>query len=545
MSSERFHPDPERHRTPRPSASVRLRTLPPDLLNQSCRRVGIVATAFAAVWLVGILVNAFYHQWLLRTMPQVAHAWPWPGLLVHGAGIASSLGMLWLIGRLAGRPYATLDAGLGYMVLTAFLIGLMNGWIGEVVAPRGLSWTAAVILFYPAVAPSSIGRTMTAVFVAALMDPLGYAIASARGVEVVGGTTAVFWATVPNLIAASLAIVPIKIITTLGGEVTTARELGSYRLGELLASGGMGEVYRARHRLLARPAAIKLLRPDVVGARSPDQAQVIFKRFEREAAAAASLRSPHSVELYDFGVGENGDLYLVMELLEGLDLDTLVERFGPLPPERVVHLLLQACESLAEAHDNGLIHRDIKPSNLHVGRLGRRHDFLKVLDFGLVKPDHRRQAVETKLTAPEAVTGTPAFMAPELALGHADADHRVDLYALGCVAYWLLTGRLVFEADTPVAMLMRHVEDAVVPPSRRSELDIPAELEQLILDLLAKRPQDRPRDADELARRLGAVPLTAPWTEERAARWWASHQPAPAEPEPEPEEQAFPVAATA
>lgn len=546
MTSPRFHPAAHLHRTTRQSTPApRLRTLPPDLLTQSCRRVAVVAMAFGAVWLMGIVINTFYHQWVVRAMPIVTHAWPWPGLMFRLLGVGSAVAMVLLVERLRDRPYLVLDVGLGYMVLTALLIGLMNGWTGEVVAPRGLSWAGAVILIYPAMAPSTVGRTLFAAYVAALMDPLGYWLASLRGVTIAGGATAVFWGTVPNLIVATLAFIPARIIATLGREVSSARELGSYRLGELLASGGMGEVYRARHRLLARPAAIKLLRPDILGARTPDEAQVILKRFQREATAAASLRSPHSVELYDFGVGEDGTLYLVMELLEGLDLDVLVQRFGPVPSERAVHLLCQACESLAEAHEHGLIHRDIKPSNLHVGWLGRRADFLKVLDFGLVKPDPQHEGALSKLTAPEVITGTPAFMAPELVLGHASADHRVDLYALGCVAYWLVTGRLVFEADTPVAMLMRHVDEPVVPPSQRTELDLPPELERVILDCLAKQPDDRPRDADELARRLGAVPLAAAWTAPRAERWWATHAPRAAAGAAGAPEATFPVATTA
>src|SRR6476659_8323226 len=188
----------------------------------------------------------------------------------------------------------------------------------------------------------------------------------------------------PNFLMLGMAVVISRVVNGLGQQVSRERELGSYRLGELLGSGGMGEVYLATHRMLARPAAIKLIRPETLGA-DREAAELAARRFRREAEAAASLRSPHTVELYDFGVTEDQTLYFVMELLEGLDLETLVQRHGPLPANRTIYLLGQVCESLEEAHAAGLVHRDIKPANIHVGRVGLRHDFVKVLDFGLVK----------------------------------------------------------------------------------------------------------------------------------------------------------------
>jgi len=524
MTSERFLPA---ERTPTQRASGRhVRTLPPDLLEQSCRRVGIAALAGAAVWTVGVVMNVLYHrQAALRMMPLLSDAWPWPAAPIAGIGVASSLAMAWLAGRLHGTPYRLLNAGLVYEVFTAFLIGLWNGASGQTAYPQGMSWMVLIILMYPAIAPSTPSRTMLAAFSAALMDPLGYALAAAWGVPIAGGPAAVAWATVPNLIAASLAVIPAHIITSLGRQVTAARELGSYRVGELVASGGMGDVYRATHRLLARPAAIKLVRPDVLGARSADEGRVLVKRFQREAAAAAALRSPHTIELYDFGIGEDGTFYLVMELLDGLTLDQLVERFGPVPPGRAVHLLRQACESLAEAHERGLVHRDVKPSNLCTCRLARTVDFVKVLDFGLVKSIADRGQQHSKLTSPEALAGTPAFMAPELVLDQAAVDRRVDVYALGCVAYWLLSGRLVFEADNALAVLYKHLEQEPLPLSRVTELAIPPALDAVVLACLAKRPDDRPADMDEVSRRLAEVPIGEPWTAERAAQWWAAHQP--------------------
>jgi serine/threonine protein kinase len=311
--------------------------------------------------------------------------------------------------------------------------------------------------------------------------------------------------------------------------VNEARELGSYLLGELIGRGGMGEVYHARHRMLQRPAAIKLIRPESLGAADMNTAQGMIQRFRREAQAAASLRSPHTIVLYDFGVTDDGTFYYVMELLDGFDLETLVKRFGPVSPARAIHLLNHACQSLAEAHARGLIHRDVKPSNIFACRLGLRVDYAKVLDFGLVKvaSDAEAGAGTVLMTNPDVTTGTPAFMSPEMALGDA-VDHRADIYALGCVGYWLLTGRLVFEADTPVKMMLQHIQSTPKRPSELSEVPIPAELERALLRCLAKKPEDRPQTADELYNLLNAVPMAERWTKERACSWWSIHSPASA-----------------
>jgi serine/threonine-protein kinase len=212
-----------------------------------------------------------------------------------------------------------------------------------------------------------------------------------------------------------------------------------------------------------------------------------------------------------------------MELLDGFDLQLLVGKFGPLPAERVIHLLRQVLSSLAEAHESGLIHRDIKPANIYLCRHGREVDFIKVLDFGLVKHADS-DGFDTGVTGEHAVGGTPAYMAPEQALG-APVDARTDLYSVGCVAYWLLTGSLVFTGATPMDLIMKHAEDRPQPPSKRARVVIPPELESIVLDCLAKDPAARPQTADELIARLSAVPLNAPWTCDRASEWWQAHRP--------------------
>ena len=248
-----------------------------------------------------------------------------------------------------------------------------------------------------------------------------------------------------------------------------------------------------------------------------------MKRFQQEAQVTANLRSPHTVQLYDFGVTESGSFYYVMELLTGMDLDRMVKTFGPLPPERTVMLLRQACRSLSEAHEAGLVHRDIKPANLYVCKLEPDYDFLKVLDFGIVKMPIEEDT--TALTKLGSVAGTPAFMAPELALSDVEVDGRADVYALGCVAYWLLTGMLVFQAKSPTRMLMHHIQTRPKPPSEVSGSDIPRDLERVVMACLEKSPQDRPSTVTELWSMLDGVKVDHPWDQTLAQRWWKLHRP--------------------
>jgi serine/threonine-protein kinase len=496
-------------------------SLPTELLSQSCRRVGIASLAVASLWAFGLLLANAVTRFVDTPMLMSDRPWPMPGNAIAGVGLVLSVAMMFVAARLHHRPQLLLDVGLGFEVVTAFLIGLLQMWVPT--APHGLSWIAIVILVYPSIAPNTPRKIFIASVLAASMDPVGLAIAKLRGVEIGMGAAEAVFAFAPTYFTAALAVLPAKIIRGLGRQVRQARQLGSYRLGDRLGAGGMGEVFHAEHRLLARPAAIKLIRLEVLGASSPDQQRVAVERFKREAQAAATLRSPHTIELYDFGIAEDGAFYYVMELLDGAGFEELVNRFGPVRPERAAHLARQACESLAEAHAKGLIHRDIKPSNLHTCRMGVSVDFVKVLDFGLVKADQSRE--QTMLTQPHMTTGTPAFMAPELAMGERTADRQVDVYALGCVLYWLVTGRLVFEADNPIKMMHRHISDAPEPPSRHSELAIPPAFDELVLQCLAKAPDDRPAGAEEVGRRLDALDFPERWTSERARRWWDTHLP--------------------
>ncbi|HZO16871.1 MAG TPA: sigma 54-interacting transcriptional regulator [Polyangiaceae bacterium] len=303
--------------------------------------------------------------------------------------------------------------------------------------------------------------------------------------------------------------------------------LGSYTLLEPLGEGGMGQVWRARHRLLSRDAAVKVIQHEQL-ARIGDAA-AILRRFEREARATAALRSPHTVHIYDFGVTEDGAFYYAMEHLSGMDLDSIVEQEGPLPPERVVYLLCQACASLAEAHAAALVHRDVKPANLFVCD-GPEHDFVKVLDFGLVGVDDEEAAaaIDTMSTLrdPGAVDtnvnvsfrGTPAFIASEMLLG-GSVDARADIYALGCVAYYALSGQLPCEGPDAITTALAHLH-ADPPPLSSHNVSVPRELEAVVRACLAKDPAARPPGAAALRRALESVPLKRPWDLERARGWW-------------------------
>jgi serine/threonine protein kinase/ABC-type amino acid transport substrate-binding protein len=297
--------------------------------------------------------------------------------------------------------------------------------------------------------------------------------------------------------------------------------VGSYRLIERIGADGMGEVWRAEHVLLNRPAAVKRIRPAAVR-REGVSLEDVQRRFEREARATATLRSPNTVELYDYGRTADGNFYYVMELLQGMDLESLVSRFGPVPPERCLFLLAQACASLAEAHEQGMLHRDVKPANIFACKLGTAFDVVKVLDFGLVSWGAAEPQQEVTRTCERGLVGTPAFLAPELVLGEA-ADQRSDIYSLGCVGYWLLTGRLLFSESTRVGMSVAHATRSPVPPSWRAPRTIPLDVERVIMACLEKSRSSRPPSARALARALMACECYGEWTPQRRAAWWREH----------------------
>jgi serine/threonine-protein kinase len=387
-------------------------------------------------------------------------------------------------------------------------------WFGSVMASAvSLPWIF-VILVYGIFIPNT-GRRCAAVVGTASLIPLvisaatgladgageGFGRASFYGVMVLWMATAV-----------PVAIYGSHRIEVLRREALAARQLGQYRLKERLGAGGMGEVYLAEHVLLRRPCALKLIRPERAG----DPLHLL--RFEREVQATAALSHPNTVQVFDYGHAEDGTFYYAMEYLPGLNLEELVKRHGPLPPERVIHLLRQACGALHEAHAAGLIHRDIKPSNIITCQRGGLHDVAKLLDFGLVRsPDFSTGA--DNLTQEGAIAGTPAYMSPEQADSKVNLDARSDIYSLGAVAYYVLTGQPPFVRPTPLQTLIAHVYERPTPPDQL-QADVPSDLQAVVLRCLEKDPAQRFADARSLDRALAGCQAAGGWTEERADAWW-------------------------
>jgi eukaryotic-like serine/threonine-protein kinase len=493
--------------TPAPAA------IPYELAEAGANRLAVLALLTGGIVLLLAIAN---RQIFGRFGAASMNPAIWLG--ATAASLLLSFSVAWIAWRRMLAPSALLDLGLVYEVAQAFCISLT---FHEVplradAPPRGWTPVAVFILAYPLIVPASRGKMILATLAAAAMDPLGLLVAIAAGnPRPPGGFLIPMF--LPTALAAGVAILLSRLVYQMTVEAEKGHEMGSYHLEELLGRGGMGEVWKANHRLLARAAAIKLIRSESFGS----DGRELVHRFEREAKATAALRSPHTVDIYDFGTTEDGTFYYVMELLEGFDMETLVSRFGPLPPERAVHVLVQACHSLAEAHQGGLIHRDVKPANIYVCRYGLDWDFVKVLDFGLVKSAQVTAEKGRPLTVAGVIAGTPGYMSPEMGLGNPDIDWRTDIYALGCVGYWLLTGKPVFDSgSSPMQSVMDHIQKSPPAASSRTTESIPPKLDEILLQCLSKDPNDRPQTMQELAESLLRVPLPNPWTPDRARAWW-------------------------
>ncbi len=318
------------------------------------------------------------------------------------------------------------------------------------------------------------------------------------------------------LLSVGTAIVGVATISRLRVEAFEAKQLGQYKLRRLIGEGGMGEVYLGEHTLMKRPVAIKLIRPNK--ANDPQA----LARFEREVRATAKLSHWNSIEIFDYGHTPDGTFYYVMEYLPGMSLAEMVERYGALPPERVIFLLAQVCDALGEAHDLGLLHRDIKPGNIYSAIRGGKCDVAKLLDFGLAKPIYQTDAPSLDLTAAGSITGSPLYMSPEQASGQSEPDARSDIYALGAVAYFLLTGRPPFNGENPIQVLLAQATQEVTPPTRHRR-EIPADLEQIVLRCLAKQPAERFSNTVELSDALRACGSHGRWNHRTADAWWDAH----------------------
>jgi eukaryotic-like serine/threonine-protein kinase len=498
--------------------------LPPDLLNRVAARLQILAWLYAFMFFMANLFPQLVIPDARAVLFVRAVNWA-PGIVSIAMAVSVALIIRWA--RL--RPGTITVLALMFEVVSSYGIAAAEFLQPLSVGPNwiGLSWVGVWMLLFNVVVPTVPRYAVIAALASVTAVPAMVRLSISLFPPASPPTALmIFFAFgFPYLLVVIMAYVGARIVYSLGTEVTRARELGSYRLEERLGEGGMGEVWRASHRLLARPAAIKLIRSPAPGS-AGGISEEMRRRFEREAQVIAQLRSPHTVTLFDFGVADTGSFYYVMELLDGVDTNSLIRRFGPLPAERVVHILRQMCHSLSEADSCGLVHRDIKPANIFLCRYGEDYDFVKVLDFGLAKVAHEPlPEAQTAITIANVIQGTPAFIAPEQALGGADVDARADIYSTGCVGYWLLTGQLVFTADTTVKLLLEHVHTPPEPPSSKTENPIPPDLDGLVLCCLAKDREQRPRSARELLERLEAIALDRPWTDQRAEEWWKVHLP--------------------
>jgi len=494
--------------------------LPPQILERAADGVCWMSLIGAVSSVALTMINHILQ-------PEVAVAWNHPILRIFMLGVFFlSVGFIvvqrqgWL-----SKP-RLLDAGMMFQILIAFACGLFEGaaYRDPNAVVFGHSRIAVWMILCGRLMPNAPLKAAFTGAMCVLMWPLAYWVdLRIFGYQPMPLSRMLAW-TVPLMILAIWMYALNNRVLSYYVQQQRADDIGSYSLTSPLGKGGMGEVWRARHKTLARDAAVKVIRPEMLSASSGRQELLLKRRFEREAQVTASLRSPHTVALYDFGRSKDGSFYYVMELLDGIDLQTMVDRFGPMDPARVVHVLWQVAQSLQEAHQAGLVHRDIKPRNILVAKLGLEYDFAKVLDFGLVKSLQEEDLERTLTTMDGATTGTPAYLSPEAALGR-PVDARSDLYSLGCTAYFLLTGRMVFDEQSPTSYAIAHVQKKPRPMSERSEVAIPAGLEAIVMQLLEKDPADRLPSARELARRLHALRAIGEWSPDRAERWWETNLP--------------------
>jgi serine/threonine-protein kinase len=470
---------------------------------------------------------------LLAFGPTYDHRPVW--LVFSGCEIAvmvSALALLWSRRPLSMRHLRTLELII-FGSLAAFFAWLQvdtyhDGALLRAIVPgneafvfqlvglsAALRWFVLIVL-YGAFIPNTWQRCAVIVGILGLLP----VVLMVAGSQLDSSTSDYVLSALPDMIklmsiAMAIAVFGSYKTRELHKQAHEAQRFGQYQLKQMLGFGGMGAVYLAEHVLLRRPCAIKLIRPDQAG----DPKTLL--RFEREVRATATLTHWNTVEIFDYGHADDGTFYYVMEYLPGMNLEDLVEQHGALPPERAVHLLRQVCQALREAHGVGLIHRDIKPSNIFACERGKIYDVAKLLDFGLVK-SFGGEGDSVKLTRDGAFAGSPAFMSPEQARVQSQLDARSDIYNLGAVAYFLITGKLPFDRESALQMLHAHAYEPLVPIHEFNEA-VPADLQRVILRCLEKDPDHRYQDAAALEKALAACESTNPWTTERAEEWWRRH----------------------
>jgi serine/threonine-protein kinase len=419
--------------------------------------------------------------------------------------------------RLAAAWLRSIDAGALFLVCAGFCLQFLSADASRLEQMGPFPRVSLVLILTHALvaravfvpSPTSWTTVVSAVVALPVVATAGFAPLPAYAVGPAPGLSVAIWALLWALCAVVVAALTSHVIYGLREEVREARRLGQYTLEEKLGEGGMGTVYRARHAMLRRPTAIKLLPPEKAGREA-------LERFEREVQLTARLSHPNTVSVFDYGRTPDGVFYYAMEYLDGTNLDTLVRVDGPQPPARVVHVLRQVAAALAEAHGVGLIHRDVKPENVILCERGGVPDVAKVVDFGLVRDLERA----TSVSSTNLVQGTPLYLSPEAIKTPARVDGRSDLYALGAVGYFLLTGQHVFTGATLVEVCSHHLHTRPQPPSQRLGRPLPGALEALLLECLEKDPKLRPASASALRDRLAALAEGLPWRDERARAWW-------------------------
>jgi serine/threonine-protein kinase len=482
------------------------------------RRLGAAAlflTVVFAVLFVWSLVGHRIDHWLVVFMVFLRFA-------IAAACAAVILSKITLTSRqVRALEYLLFGSFTLILVFTQYMVNselLRLGQVSDVVLhmKNGVLSMFALMVIYGMFIPNDPRSTARVVLTMALAVLVGFALLLEHSGAVglvdqlrtteQAGSNALFL-----LIGAALAIYGTYVLNGLRCQLHEAKKFGQYQLRSRLGVGGMGEVYLAEHQLLKRPCALKLIKPE------SGSDPVALARFEREVQSAARLSHPNTIEIYDYGHTDDGTFYYVMEFLPGMSLQDLVKPDCPLPAGRVIYLFRQVCAALAEAHSLGLVHRDLKPANIFVAFRGGEADVAKILDFGLVKPTKDEGAVE--LTSDNRVSGTPLYMAPEQAVADRALDARADIYALGAMMYFALTGQPPFNAPTPFEVMMAHARDPVVPPSQ-VRTDVPADLEAVILRCLAKKAQDRFQDVRALGNALAACAAAPDWDLDKANAWW-------------------------